>query len=70
MSSKLVKHIILDQDLQAIMKAKKDMENLSWAIKGVNKLGNTLESGSRFVPNKVLTLIQKYVIIQLRRLFT
>ena len=59
MSTKLVKQIISDQDLQAIMKAKTGMENLSWSIKGVNKLGNTLESGSRFVPKKVLTLIQK-----------
>lgn len=59
MSTNLVIHIISDQDLQAIRKAKNDMENLSWAIKGVNKVGNTLESGAKFVPNKVLTLIQK-----------
>ncbi|GGZ88179.1 EcsC family protein [Algibacter mikhailovii] len=58
MSSQLDKHIISDQDLQAIKKAKNDMENLSWAILGVNKLGNTLETGIQYVPNRVLTLIQ------------
>lgn len=51
-------HISPD-DLEAIKKAKSDMENLNWAIKGVNKLGNTLEGSSKFIPHKALIRIQK-----------
>ena len=39
-------------DLEAIQKAKESMENISWAIKGVNIMGNTLESGSKYIPEK------------------
>lgn len=52
-------HIISKEDLEAIRKAKKSMEHIGWAIKGVNLVGNTLETGSKFIPEKALTLIQK-----------
>jgi len=59
MSTNFIKHIISQEDLEAIQKAKESMENISWAIKGVNILGNTLETGSKLIPEKALNLLQK-----------
>jgi len=54
-----IKQIISPDDLEVIKSAKHAMENLGWAIKGVNKVGNTLESGSKYIPNWALSFIQK-----------
>ena len=59
MSTNFVKHIISQEDLEVIQKAKESMENISWAIKGVNIIGNTLETGSKLIPEKALNLLQK-----------
>lgn len=50
---------ITEEDLLTIEKAKYAMEHLGWAIKQVNKVGNTLESGSRYIPNWTLSVIQR-----------
>lgn len=50
---------ITEEDLQTIRKAKYTMEHLGWAIKQVNKVGNTLESGSRYIPKWTLSVIQR-----------
>jgi hypothetical protein len=59
MNTKDLTHSITGEDLQTIRKAKYAMEHLGWAIKQVNKVGNTLESGSRYIPNWTLSVIQK-----------
>ncbi len=55
----LTKQSITTEDLATLRKAKADMEQLSWAIRNINKIGNTLETGLKFVPPKVLTKLQK-----------
>ncbi|TBV26547.1 EcsC family protein [Meridianimaribacter sp. CL38] len=52
-------HTVTEEDLAIIRKAKHDMVNLSWAIKGVNKLGGAIESGSKLIPDKMISLIQR-----------
>ncbi|HEX9828321.1 MAG TPA: EcsC family protein [Flavobacteriaceae bacterium] len=59
MNTKDLTLIISEEDLQTIKKAKYDMENLGWAIKQVNKVGSTLESGSKYIPNWTLSFIQR-----------
>ncbi|MDA9089718.1 EcsC family protein [Maribacter arcticus] len=51
--------IISKEDLEAIKKAKTSMENIGWVIKGVNMVGNTLETGAQFIPEKALNVLQK-----------
>ncbi len=50
---------ISPQDLATLRQAKADMEQLGWAIRNVNKIGNTLETGLKFVPPKVMTKLQR-----------
>ena len=50
---------ITPEDLQAIRQAKQDMEQLGWAIRNINKIGNTMEAGFKFIPPKALKLLQK-----------
>ncbi len=59
MSTNYVKHIISKEDLEVIQKAKESMENIGWAIKGVNIVGNTIETGTKLIPEKALNLLQK-----------
>src|SRR5690606_15403410 len=35
------------------------MENVGWAIKGVNLVGNTLEKGTKVIPERALNVLQK-----------
>ncbi len=35
------------------------MQNLGWAIRNVNKIGNTVETGINYVPEKALVKVQK-----------
>jgi len=51
-------HTISNEDLEAIKKAKASMENISWAIKGVNMVGNSIETGAKLIPEKALNLLQ------------
>ncbi|MFK7832194.1 MAG: EcsC family protein [Winogradskyella sp.] len=54
----LIKTSITPEDLEALKKAKFTMHNLGWAIRNVNKIGNTVETGTKYVPEKVLLKIQ------------
>ncbi|WP_223270817.1 EcsC family protein [Subsaximicrobium wynnwilliamsii] len=46
------------EDLEALEKAKHTMHNLGWAIKGVNSLGNVVESKIKYIPEKALNKLQ------------
>ncbi|MCL7763165.1 EcsC family protein [Polaribacter sp. Z014] len=47
------------EDFEALKKAKQTMNNLGWAIRNVNKIGNTIEDGMNYIPDKTLVRIQK-----------
>ncbi|MUU79161.1 EcsC family protein [Winogradskyella endarachnes] len=47
------------EDKDALINAKASMHNLSWAIKNVNKVGNTVETSVKFVPEKILLKVKK-----------
>lgn len=55
----LTTNTITPEDKQALMHAKSSMQNLGWAIRNVNKIGNTVETGISYVPEKVLVKVQK-----------
>ncbi|WP_299098290.1 EcsC family protein [uncultured Winogradskyella sp.] len=55
----IVPNTISSEDNDALIKAKMSMHNLSWAIRNVNKVGNTVETGIKFVPEKILLKVQK-----------
>ncbi|NRD18666.1 EcsC family protein [Winogradskyella eckloniae] len=50
---------ISPEDKILLSNAKSSMHNLSWAIRNINKVGNTVETGVKFVPKKVLLKVQK-----------
>ncbi|WP_417859776.1 EcsC family protein [Winogradskyella sediminis] len=52
-------NIITPEDKAALMRAKSNMQNLGWAIRNVNKIGNTVETGISYVPEKVLVKVEK-----------
>ena len=52
-------NIITPEDKAALMRAKASMQNLGWAIRNVNKIGNTVETGISYVPEKVLVKVEK-----------
>lgn len=49
---------ITTKDLETLKHAKFTMQNLGWAIRNVNKIGNTVETGISYVPEKVLVKVQ------------
>lgn len=49
---------ITPEDKEALKDAKSNMQNLGWAIRNVNKIGNTVETGVKHVPEKVLLKVQ------------
>ena len=49
---------ISPNDLEALKQAKSNMENIGWAMRNVNKIGDTVETGITFVPEKVLVKLQ------------
>jgi hypothetical protein len=55
---KLIINPITPKDLQALKQAKSNMKNISWAMRNINKIGDTLETGVTFVPEKVLVKLQ------------
>jgi len=55
----LTTNTISAEDKQALKHAKMSMQNLGWAIRNVNKIGNTVETGINYVPEKVLVKVQK-----------
>lgn len=54
----LTKNPISLIDLDVLKQAKTNMLNISWAMRNVNKIGGTLETGMTFVPEKVLVKLQ------------
>jgi len=52
-------NIITPEDKAALIRAKASMQNLGWAIRNVNKIGNTVETGISYVPEKVLVKVEK-----------
>ncbi|WP_338357510.1 EcsC family protein [Yeosuana marina] len=60
MSSNLL-HAISEEDLKSIKKAKIDMENIGFVMKGLNKIGSTLETGINKIPAKQQQWLQKQV---------
>lgn len=50
---------ISPEDKDALVVAKSSMHNLSWVIRNVNKVGSTVETGVKFVPEKILLKVQK-----------
>ncbi|MFT4780944.1 MAG: hypothetical protein ACI9SD_000619 [Pseudohongiellaceae bacterium] len=55
---KLIINPITPKDLEALKQAKSNMKNISWAMRNINKIGDTLETGVTFVPEKVLVKLQ------------
>ncbi|MBU2921546.1 EcsC family protein [Winogradskyella psychrotolerans] len=55
----LTTNTITPEDKEALGQAKYSMQNLGWAIRNVNKIGNTVETGINYVPEKVLVKVQK-----------
>ncbi len=53
-----ITNLIVPEDLNTLKQAKHDMQNVSWAIRSVNKIGNTVETGINQIPEKVLVKIQ------------
>lgn len=58
MEDRLQPQQITIEDLEIIKQAKSDMEQLGWAIRNINKIGNTVESGLKFIPPKALEMLQ------------
>lgn len=61
MNTKPVINTISKEDLQAIKKAKRDMEDIGFVMKGLNKIGSTLESGIKKIPAKQQRWLQEQV---------
>lgn len=59
MNTTLQTQNISPEDMAIIKQAKSDMEQLGWAIRNINILGNTVETGMRFIPPKLLARLQK-----------
>lgn len=54
----LITNPISPKDLEALKQAKSNMLNISWTMRNVNKIGDTVETGMTFVPEKILVKIQ------------
>jgi len=56
--SKLRPHTLSPEDFTLLRHAKHEMENISWAIRGLNQLGNVIEYGIQKIPDKQQKWIQ------------
>lgn len=54
----LITKPITPNDLEALKQAKSNMLNVSWAMRNVNKIGDTVDTGMTFVPEKVVVKLQ------------
>jgi hypothetical protein len=59
MSKDITFQKLSSEDLKVLENAKFTMNNLGWAIRNVNKIGNTVEQGINYIPEKVLVKLQK-----------
>ena len=57
----LIKHKLSTQDLEALTKAKQDLEKLGVIMKGLNKFGSYIETGIKIIPDKQQRWLQKQV---------
>ena len=55
---KLTTNPISLEDLQALKEAKSNMLNISWTMRNVNKIGDTVDTGLNFVPEKFVLKLQ------------
>ncbi|WP_100613617.1 EcsC family protein [Confluentibacter citreus] len=61
MSSQPLTNRMSPEDLEAIKQAKHHMENIGFVMKGLNKLGNSLDSTIKKIPAKQQLWLQKQV---------
>jgi hypothetical protein len=59
MENELTPHQLSTEDLALLKMSKNNMENLGFAIKAVNSVGSVAEATIKFLPEKVLTKLQK-----------
>lgn len=59
MSKELIQYTISSEDLDVLKKAKATMNDIGWAMRNVNKIGSTLETGANLIPEKVMNILQK-----------
>lgn len=59
MENDLIPHQLSIEDLALLKASKNNMENLGLAIKAVNSIGSVAETTIKFLPEKVLTKLQK-----------
>jgi hypothetical protein len=52
MSKNLETYKISIEDKEVIRATKQSMENISWAMQGLNKIGMKMESGFKKIPEK------------------
>jgi hypothetical protein len=53
------KNVISEEDLIILTKAKLQMEEIGWAMKGLNKIGNVIQNKIDLLPEKQLKKLQK-----------
>ncbi|RAJ17827.1 EcsC family protein [Olleya aquimaris] len=59
MSKELLEYNISPEDLEALKNAKSTMHNLSWAMRNINLVGDTIESKIKLVPEKYIHKLQQ-----------
>lgn len=59
MSKELVTNNISPKDLETLKNAKSSMNNIGLAMRNVNKLGDTLETGATLIPRKVFNKLEE-----------
>ena len=58
MNKNLETYKISAEDKEIIRATKQSMENISWAMQGLNKIGVKMESGFKKIPEKILFIIE------------
>lgn len=61
MSKNLYTHTISQEDIEAIKSAKFSMENIGLAMRGLNSIGGTIETGINKIPEKQRLWLQQLV---------
>ncbi len=57
----MIKNNITPQDLETIKKARSSMEDIGYMMQGLNKLGGTIESGIKMIPQKHQLWLQTHI---------
>ncbi len=61
MSKKIAKHIISNDDLEAIKQAKSSMQDTGFVMQSLDKVGNFIEAGINRIPKKTQKWLQNMV---------